>query len=126
MRIDSDPERVVPVYLHWLEIDNDWLTEGYAGILEELCAIIADNIEEFEKRAKTDGRVLFRRVAGIEKVAAAVAVVPQESTSHSVFVIGEKSNTLLQNSDFNLIVWVGPKDSFLSKREAECPIDCVC
>jgi len=126
VRIDGYVERVVPVYLHWLEIDSEWLADGYAGIIEELCAIIADNIEEFEKRMKTDVKVVFKRVAGIEKVAIAVAVVPQESSSHSVFVIGEKSNTLFQNSDFNLTVWLGPKDSILLKREAEWPIDCVC
>jgi len=122
--IESEYERIIPVNLHWLETDHEWMDRDYAAIIDELCKVVAENVEEFEKRIKNDSKVAFKRVAGQSKVSLAVAVKPIEPSNHSVFVIGDV-NDLFQNTSYSLTIWIGPKKGTLVEDNAHWPIDCV-
>ncbi len=124
VRIESEYERIIPVNLHWLETDHEWMDRDYAEIIDELCKVVAENVEEFEKRIKNDSKISFKRVAGRMKVSLAVAVKPIEPSNHSVFVIGDV-NDLFQNTSYSLTIWIGPKKNTLVEDNAQWPIDCV-
>ena len=64
VRIESEYDRIIPVNLRWLETDHEWMDREYAAIIDELCKVVAENVEEFEKRIKNDTKVAFKRVAG--------------------------------------------------------------
>lgn len=124
MRVETEHERIVPVNLHWLEGDHEWMECDYAGIIDELCEVITENVDEFEKRVKNETKVVFKRVAGHSKVSMAVAVKPIESSNHSVFVIGDV-HALYQNASYCLTVWIGPKTRTISEDDMHWPIECV-
>ena len=124
VRIESEFERIIPVNLHWLETDHVWMDREYAAIVDELCKVVAENVEEFEKRIKNETKIAFKRVAGHSKVSMAVAVKHIEPSNHSVFVIG-KVNDLFQNTNYSLSIWIGPKKESPAETDAQWPIDCV-
>ena len=124
--VKSEFEKIVPVFLHWLQSDEEWLEKEYADKITELCSIVAENMDEFEKNAKSDNKLTFRRVAGHSKISLAVAVQQPDASSHSVFVIGDQANTLYHNSSIRLVVWIGPYDMSSKNQEMQWPVDCIC
>lgn len=119
-------ERVLNVYLHWLESDNDWLEQGYEQITCELCQIVASNIEELESRARSDaGKRVYQKVEDSNMLSIAVAVESRDSASQCILGVKETHNHQYENCHYSLLVWLGPKTKSV-QSSVEWSVDCVC
>jgi hypothetical protein len=128
-------EKLLPVYLHWLAVDNLWMKSGEARILQELCRLLVDNMDEIEKKAKAEGKFSFKRVGGSDLVCLAYAVSARDASSHCLIQMDcqpDRGNHLYNTSRFSLTIWIAPhgmdvggEEGGSSARREQWPIDCA-
>jgi hypothetical protein len=120
-------EVTVPSYVHCLVSDKEWFAITYKETMKEVCKVVGEHVDEFKRIIQPVGKHLFRMVAGSSSVAVAAAVVTNSSANHSVITLGDHSNQLHANSEYYLILWIGPKahGSQIGAAGENWPIDCV-
>ena len=122
----DEAKQLVPTFVHWLDVDNAWLQKLHLEIMQDLCNIIAENFEDIEKKAKSETRLDFRKVAGSSRIAVANAASPRQSSAHNVVEIGDHCNAHLYCASFTLTVWIAPHESLCCGRSEMWPIECIC
>lgn len=102
-------EEIVPCYVHCLAADKLWFANTYEATIKEVCKVVGEHVDDFNRRKQPIGKHTFKMAAGSSSVAVAAAVVTSSSASHSVITLGAQSNQLHTNSEYYLIIWIGPK-----------------
>jgi hypothetical protein len=128
-RRDDTESTVVPVVMNWLPCDDDWLKLNYDAIIRELCHILAVNVEELERsaRSRQESRSSYRKLGDGDMLAVAVSVEARETCSHSIVSVqSDNNNILLTNAGYSVTAWIGPRNAEQGGRSIDWPIDCVC
>jgi hypothetical protein len=113
--------------MNWLSCDDEWLKLNYGAIICELCHILAINIEELERSARSRQEPSYRKLADGTMLAVAVSVETKETCSHSIVsVTSDDNNILLTNAGYSVTAWIGPRDAEQGRGSIDWPIDCVC
>mmetsp|Transcript_24520 Transcript_24520/g.40881 ORF Transcript_24520/g.40881 Transcript_24520/m.40881 type:complete len:164 (-) Transcript_24520:57-548(-) len=132
---NSEGVTLVPIDLHWMESDMEWIQKEESHVIWELSRLIAENLEDIEKKAKSDGnKQNYKRLGGSTLIEMAYATAPRGASAHCVIQMppgGEKSSNILHHSPpYSLISWVGPNPKSRSKSEADgrmkSDADCKC
>ena len=117
-------DRILPVHLHWLDMDQEWMENNYGAILDELCRVIERNLDEFDKRSRTESKLVYKRVEDSEILSLAVSLQVRDSCHHCVIQIkGENNRNYIPNYDYALVAWIGPR---VKDKNVEWPVECIC
>ncbi len=122
LSIQGQREKLLPVQLHFLHDDLDWVNENGVEILNDICAIVRNNLDFIEKRSKTESKVTYARLNAGKYVNVSFTTVRSNESRYNIIVFpNSRSAHCPSVASFTLILWAFKLD--LSNPLASLPID---
>lgn len=114
---DTGRQYLIPVYICYLRKNQSWFNNNYETICDEIGKLLTANKDDIEKRARSDGKHIFRKLSGgdILNVAYSARMVP----SFSVLKLSKEVNESFYVTDYTLYLWTSPVGGCI-------PVECVC
>jgi hypothetical protein len=129
--IGSNDDTFISVYVHWLDLYCDWVEFNYDVIVNEISRMVAENVDEIEKRAKLEAKTTFKEMANSKLLTMAVALCLRDSNAYSIVSLGNDDsvapNSVIASVDYGIKAWIAPPAGAGRQVEQEkWPVDCVC